>query len=235
MNRSSIPWSVAALVALSLMVLAGPSVGQARAQTTPQPTTLDGEILADPSPSVSATCNPDGTSTITFEASGLAVGPFAGTFEETGEATVGPQSAPPDPPGGDIAGTLTSFTATFTIDSPAGQVTGSKELLAEVELGGTCQDEPRSIRVIDAPEGVRYTAEIQTPTGETFVDRGSSIVTVADVEATGEDPGGSTFAEHFMSQPLPTSKDECKKGGFEDFDFENQGECVSSVATGGSG
>ena len=31
-----------------------------------------------------------------------------------------------------------------------------------------------------------------------------------------------------LPPPLPTSKDECKKGGWEDFDvFKNQGDCVS--------
>jgi hypothetical protein len=34
--------------------------------------------------------------------------------------------------------------------------------------------------------------------------------------------------------PLPTSKDQCKKGGWRDFGvFKNQGDCVSFVATGG--
>jgi hypothetical protein len=34
--------------------------------------------------------------------------------------------------------------------------------------------------------------------------------------------------------PLPTSKDQCKNGGWRDFaDFKNQGDCVSWVATGG--
>ena len=35
---------------------------------------------------------------------------------------------------------------------------------------------------------------------------------------------------------FPTSKDQCKKGGWEDFGgmFKNQGDCVSYVATGGA-
>ncbi len=34
---------------------------------------------------------------------------------------------------------------------------------------------------------------------------------------------------------LPTDKDDCKKGGWEDFGvFKNQGDCVSFVATGGA-
>jgi hypothetical protein len=36
------------------------------------------------------------------------------------------------------------------------------------------------------------------------------------------------------AQPLPTSKDQCKNGGWQSFGvFKNQGDCVSFVATGG--
>jgi hypothetical protein len=36
------------------------------------------------------------------------------------------------------------------------------------------------------------------------------------------------------AQPLPTSKDQCKKGGWHNYGvFRNQGDCVSFVATGG--
>ena len=102
-------------------------------------------------------------------------------------------------------------------------------MLAEVALGGTCQDEPRHIRFIDIPEGVRCTAEIVTPDGGRFVDQGRATVNVAEVEATGELPGLSTFVERFKSQPIPTSKEQCKNGGFENFGFENQGACVIFV------
>jgi choice-of-anchor C domain-containing protein len=38
-----------------------------------------------------------------------------------------------------------------------------------------------------------------------------------------------------VEQYLPTTKDDCKKGGWEDFGvFKNQGDCVSYVATGGT-
>ena len=37
------------------------------------------------------------------------------------------------------------------------------------------------------------------------------------------------------AQIFPTTKDECKNGGFERFGiFKNQGDCVSYVATGGN-
>ena len=37
------------------------------------------------------------------------------------------------------------------------------------------------------------------------------------------------------AQPFPTSKDQCKNGGWRNFGstFKNQGQCVSFVATGG--
>ena len=37
-----------------------------------------------------------------------------------------------------------------------------------------------------------------------------------------------------LAPPLPTSAEQCKKGGYEAFNFENQGDCVSFVATEGS-
>jgi len=220
----------AAVLVVLAMLLVIPSVGEA--QTTPRPT-LDGELLEDPAPTVNATCNPDGTSTITFEASGVATGPFPGTFTETGTATVGPQTLPPT----DVrvgTGTLTSFEAEFTIESLTGEViTGSKELLAEVELGGTCQDEVRLVRLIDITEGLSYTAAIETPENQSFVDRGTATVEVVEAEPSDPLPGLSTFTEVFKSEPLPTTREECQRGGFENFDFENQGDCVSFVVTGG--
>jgi hypothetical protein len=45
---------------------------------------------------------------------------------------------------------------------------------------------------------------------------------------------GQTLAKTVTVTCLPTSKDECKNGGWRDFpEFENQGDCVSFVATGG--
>jgi hypothetical protein len=51
-------------------------------------------------------------------------------------------------------------------------------------------------------------------------------------------PGGSGNTDLWMTtraQIFPTTKDECKNGGFERFGiFKNQGDCVSYVATGGA-
>jgi hypothetical protein len=57
-------------------------------------------------------------------------------------------------------------------------------------------------------------------------------------------PTGSSFFPRFTNEtgdvvvtdtrPLPTSKDQCKKGGWQSYGvFRNQGDCVSFVATGG--
>lgn len=44
----------------------------------------------------------------------------------------------------------------------------------------------------------------------------------------------SVDAVAIASKPLPTSKDQCKNGGWQTFGvFKNQGDCVSFVATGG--
>jgi hypothetical protein len=50
---------------------------------------------------------------------------------------------------------------------------------------------------------------------------------------------GPGFVENFIAEDawpepdLATTKNQCKNGGLEDFGFENQGDCVSFVATGG--
>ena len=46
----------------------------------------------------------------------------------------------------------------------------------------------------------------------------------------GSDPTAITVHD---AHPLATTKDQCKNGGWSQFGFENQGDCVSFVATGG--
>jgi hypothetical protein len=57
------------------------------------------------------------------------------------------------------------------------------------------------------------------------------------ISATATDAAGNTseFAQDSAAKPLlPTSKDQCKNGGWQSFGvFKNQGDCVSFVATGG--
>jgi hypothetical protein len=92
----------------------------------PAPPPLTGEILGNgPSDGpVSVQCDPDGTSTVTWDISGTAFGPYPGTFRETGSAKFGPQVE-----GGEVPmGPLLSFEARFEIESTTGRVTGTKTL-----------------------------------------------------------------------------------------------------------
>src|SRR5688572_25889096 len=89
--------------------------GVAGAQT---PVDLTGEVLAGNAPDADAAnvdCQPAGTSTVTYTVSGEAAGPYVGTFEESGSLTI-------------VAGQVTSFEATFTIDAGPSQVVGTKTL-----------------------------------------------------------------------------------------------------------
>ena len=79
-----------------------------------------------------ATCDPSGSSTIPFHWSGLAVGPYSGTFTEDGVVTIGPQTGFGAGRFGFALGQVTQFDANFTIDSPVGTVTGSKHLIAPI-------------------------------------------------------------------------------------------------------
>jgi hypothetical protein len=139
-----------------------------------------------------------------FSVSGPAIGPYPGTFEETG------QLAP-------------NFSATFTIRDSSGTatVTGSKQ---EGSLGA-CATSVASISTGAAP----YTATIHTPNGN-FHDEGLSAVSVVIAGSF------ASLRESFTSSLTearligPTSKDQCKRGGWKNFpQFKNQGQCEKSV------
>jgi hypothetical protein len=125
------------LPAVAMVLLA---TGSASAQTGPP--VLSGESLINPDgsgagapPQVTADCVPFGISTISFTVSGTAVGPYPGTFTESGTAVI-------DTTNPFVAGPVTSFTANFTIQSPTGTVTGTKSLISDPLRAtglGTCQ------------------------------------------------------------------------------------------------
>jgi len=132
-------------IAVAAIILAGSLALPATAGALTPPPTLTSEFLSAfpafiPTSTVDivATCDPAGTSTIAWSVSGDAFGPYPGTFVETGTATVGPQSAPAFVNGLQL-GYLISVEAFFAIDSPTGQVIGSKRLTGATDLGG-CRD-----------------------------------------------------------------------------------------------
>ena len=100
------------------------------------PPTLSGEQFLDPAPTISASCDVNDTSTISFSSSGVATGPYPGTYSEVGTATLGPQTFDGN---GTPTGFLFSFDAVFTIHSVTGDVTGTKTFSTSVVTRTSCR------------------------------------------------------------------------------------------------
>jgi hypothetical protein len=163
-----------ARLAVAAVTAVAASLALVQPASAQDPGTLMGEILEanlnfiSPEPfgevHVNGECSPDGNTTLTFTASGPAVGPFPGTFTESGTIILVPPGSGPgtSPESRD----LQSFDAQFTIDSDLGQVTGTKAKTGPDDLsGGLCFAEP-SFRLVNlAFEEVGYEATVTTPTG----------------------------------------------------------------------
>src|SRR5688572_32323527 len=179
MPRSITRWFFQ-LAAVAAILVAPTS---AAAQTVPA--TLDGQVLTGV-PQVTSSCDVSNGSTISYSVSGLSGPPYAGTFTESGVATIGPQPNP------NQAVPVETFTASFIIDSPAGYVTGTKELTQDVFLAtglGTCTAGLKSFGI-----ATTYRARIRTADG-TFADEGKAIVAVNDFGPFGPP---SSFVEVFI-------------------------------------
>ena len=211
----------APVVAVTLTVLLGIGGGVAFAQQVPPPT-LSGESFHQDIPTLtSGTCT-ETESGGTFDAGGTATGPYPGTFQETGSYLV-----INDQSGHVISADLTM---SFTIDSPLGRVTGTKRSTA---FGSSCGFSPPdgSFTFNTEPDSFvstdTYNAKILTASGA-FTDTG-----LFQAFLYPSDLGG--FTERFESalaapqQLLPTTKAQCKNGGWRQFGFKSQGRCVAFV------
>jgi hypothetical protein len=185
--------------------------------------TLSGEHFVG-TPDVTTDCNPNGTSTVTFSVSGVATGPYTGTFTEVGSATIGPQTLSPG--GGQSIGTLLTFDAVFTIQSVTGNVTGTKTLAFpvtnpgfQVAIGQCNTFQNVELEDVIDRFTVRYEAQITTAQG-TFGDRGLVPLVAVQRVRIFEDPIRITFdsfVEDFLSdltevEPL-TSAGQATGGG----------------------
>jgi hypothetical protein len=139
------------------------------------PPTLTGEEFNDPAPNITASCDVNGTSTISFSSSGVATGPYPGTYTEVGTATLGLQTFDTN---GTPTGFLFSFDAVFTIHSVTGDVTGTKTFSTSVvnpnaggQCGNTIGGTTEELVEFHALSVVNYQAEISSPGGE-FADQG---------------------------------------------------------------
>ena len=168
------------ILALSAFLGASP----AAAQTLPP--SLQGEIFqaasyrASSEVDISANCTmtPGETVTITYSAKGIAYGPYPGTFTESGRVTIllthflGSQQ---------VVGTVTSWTANFTIDSAVGQVRGTKTLdPSALQNIGVCQEwvyDRKLWNVMAAFGGLEYEATISSA-GARYADEGTARASV---------------------------------------------------------
>jgi hypothetical protein len=124
---------------------------------------------------VIGTCDASGVSTLHFTDSGDALGPYPGTFTETVDATIGPQTGPPI--SFSLAtfatGPVLSFSVSFTIISGDTIITGTKSGVSPGSTGACAEIVAAGFpsRIEHLEVGTMYQATIATPTGS-FSDSG---------------------------------------------------------------
>ena len=222
----------------------GVAVPAGAATTAPA---LGGTTFTDTTPTGTSTCNEYGASSGQYSVAGTSTnGAYPGTWTETGSFTTGA----PSPTTG--RATVTGWAAQFQIDSPNGKVTGTKTWDAtqtvgrsyscgfSYETGGWFSAGAEKVRVnatIELPDGRTCTATglttmtlgVATPTiaeqylGSFVNDLAAPEAACDDVQEEPEDPQDPPPAEG------PTSKDDCKNGGWERYGFKNQGACIKAV------
>jgi hypothetical protein len=189
------------------LLIAGLVAAPALAAT---PSTLTGEQLTgettitDPG----ATCTPsnappDGAShTFSYTATGVATGPYPGTFSENGTVTF--SNTLPDQ-NGNPSGRASSWNVSFRINSPAGQITGYKRVSRSPGATGLCGDttSPLGTQFRRYANGILDYGALITVGAHTYADYGTS----EDHAAYYQDPfiTISQFSESFTSalrQPI---------------------------------
>lgn len=173
------------------------------------------------------------TFTLTYEAEGVASGPYPGTFTERGTVT-GTMTQLSGTPGFAL-GFVTSWSAEFEIDSPLGDVSGTTTLLRPHNQS-ECVGPPLAHETQSANAQLTYEATIRPATGGRFTDAGEAIARVAELACS---PGFATFCfesldETFWTstgvvQVLPQDTKDCKHGGHEDFGLATEKECKDAV------
>lgn len=191
---------VLAVTAVSFGVLAPASFGQA-ASLTGESLESTLTVLEQEAP-----CDKAGTTEVSFMTQGSALGPYSGTFVESGSFTIGPQTDTTIDPRG--VGAITAFDANFTINSqfPPGTVTGSKQLsptaptAPSLAVFGSCDPQGSSppndvVAAISNPNLVYNNALINATTGSRM-DSGTSGLIIRSVPVA---PSLITFQEAFTS------------------------------------
>jgi hypothetical protein len=176
--RSAFGAMLVALVAA--LFIAAPAQGQA------VPQSLEGEMFYadnfEGADNGAATVNPNcggpvgGTFTISYTASGEATGPYPGMFTEMGTIT------------GELLlggfGRIETWNASFTIDSPEGQVEGEKTFIPVTPpvYIARCQPFLPTGNTAGAAAELAYRATIKTAAG-TFADQGQAFANVLELNS----------------------------------------------------
>jgi hypothetical protein len=202
-----------------------------------------GEVFTESDPTITSCAAGEGGGPISYEASGTATGAYPGTFTETGMVTVGPEEGPA------LRQRVTAASISFTVDSPAGQVTGTKTFVPAGDPNinvatGRCDFDGVGGSITIFADDLRYSVTIQTPDGQTCTQSGGASLQVIDDSSVVAD----TFTERFLNDisapapvctggeepppeepEMPVSKDDCRDGGYARYGFKNQGECIAWV------
>jgi hypothetical protein len=168
------PWRVICMVLVLLAVLAMATTAEAGGSSAPS---LAGEVMLAGSDSglpagtsmfeATLRCGATAPSWWTYSASGVATGPYPGTFTETGTVYV-------NSTGLGETGPLISVHADFTIASGTTIVTGSKDMTMVAANTGSCLATASSYDAKFA-SSMSYKATIDTATGS-FTDAGSASI-----------------------------------------------------------
>ena len=168
----------------------GPNVDASFSAVAAADPTLSGEVF-EGSGSVTKqdrSCLAGGLQRLTFSVAGPAIGPFHGTFTESGTVDL---EWTRDPLTGLMIGTPRAFSGVFEIES--GIVNGFKET-ALSSLNGIASCDPTTGTVLfSSTFTLPYQARITTPAG-TFFDRGTSTVIISI--------GGLGGAAMFVGEPV---------------------------------
>ncbi|HEX8491318.1 MAG TPA: post-COAP-1 domain-containing protein [Pyrinomonadaceae bacterium] len=158
-----------AIAAFALLVCA-------QTQTLRAQGTLNGETLkaAGSNPAAfnaNLNCVQGGVASLTFETTGIATGPYPGTYVESGSVTF------QNNPGGPVL----SFSSTFTITSGSTVITGTKQFAVPTPPPnfGACQllpNGPATNDTLSLNFPATYTATIPVAPGEFVIEQGTSRV-----------------------------------------------------------
>lgn len=203
-----------ALLLLALVAVM-PAAAAPPAAPSPPPT-LTGETLTVPLSFGIENCR--NTGSFSLPVSGTAAGPYPGTFTETVTGTVNPIY------------NLATFSASFTIHSATGDVTGTKTYSGLSPTMTMCYQDSNDVST-NGTIPTTYQATIHTSQGN-YTDHGTSgtdfFLSSGTVNQFNE-----TFASSQTQTTLivPTSADQCKDGGYQTFGtmFKNQGQCIKYV------